>query len=48
MVLSHLNQTIGLNKHKLSLLGNDNAAECSVCQKNETIHDGAIVIKETT
>jgi len=37
-VLSHLDQNIGLNKHKFSLLVNDNIAECNVSQeKNETI-----------
>ena len=28
--LSHLDQSIGLNNHKLSLLVNDNAAECNL------------------
>jgi len=32
-VLSHHDQSIGLNKHKLSLLVNDNAAECNVSQE---------------
>jgi len=32
-VLSHLDQNIGLNKHKLSLLVNDNLAECNVSQE---------------
>jgi len=32
-VLSHLNQTNCLSKHKFSLLSNDNAAECNVSQE---------------
>ena len=34
---NHLDQNIDLSKHKLSLLVNDNAAECNVSQKKETI-----------
>jgi len=34
MVLSYLDQNIGLNKHKPSLLVNDNVAECNVSQEN--------------
>jgi len=50
-VLSPLDQNIGLNKHKLSLLVNNNAAECNVFQEkwnyHETIHDDPTGIKET-
>jgi len=34
---NHLDQNIDLSKHKLTLLVNDNAAECNVAQKKETI-----------
>jgi len=34
---SHLDQNIGLNKHKLSLLVNDNAAECNVSQNKNKL-----------
>jgi len=34
---NHLDQNIGLIKHKLSFLVNDNAAECNISQKKETI-----------
>ena len=32
----HLNQNIGLNNHKLSLLVNDNIADCKASQERET------------
>jgi len=46
---NHLDQTICLNKYKLSLLLSYNTAECNIKKKNyhETIHDGAVGIKET-
>ena len=47
---NHLDQNIGLNNHKLSLLVKNNSAECNVFSKityHETIHDGALGIKET-
>jgi len=49
---NHLDQNIGLNKHKFSLLVHDNITECNVSQEkkgnyHETIHDGARGIKET-
>jgi len=47
----HLDQNIGLNKHKPNLSVNDNTAECNLSQEkrnhHETIYDGAIGIKET-
>jgi len=47
---NHLNQNIGLNKHKLSLLVKHNTAECNVSQAKRiyhaTIDDGALRIKE--
>jgi len=47
----HLDQNIGLNKHKVNLSVNDNTAECNVSQEkrnyHETIYDGAIGIKGT-
>jgi len=50
-VLLHLDQNIGFNKHKLSLLVNDNAAKCNVSQEKmklsrNCIHDGAVGIKK--
>jgi len=48
---NHLDQNIGLKKHKLSLLANDNIAKCKASQKkrnyHQNIHDGAMNIKET-
>jgi len=32
---NHFDQTIGLNKHKLSLLVNDNTAVCNVSQEKK-------------
>ena len=48
---NHLDQKIGLNKYKRSLLVNDNTAENYVSQEkrnyHENIHDDAIGTKET-
>jgi len=48
---NHLDQNIDINKFKLSLLVNDNSAECNVSQEErsypEIIHHGAIGVKET-
>jgi len=44
----HLDQNIGVNKHKLNLSVNDNTGECNVSQEkrnyHETIYDGAIAV----
>ena len=46
---NHLDQNIGLNSHKLSLLVNDNTVVCNVSRGKrnnyKTIHDGAVGMK---
>ena len=48
---NHLDQNIGLNKHKLNSPVNNNTAECNVSKEkrnyHETIYDGAVGIKKT-
>jgi len=46
----HFDQNIGIIWHKRNMLVNDNSAEYNLKKKrnnHETIHDGAIGIKET-
>jgi len=47
--IAHLDQNLGLNRHTLTLLVNDNTVECMFLKKKwnyqETIHDGTIVTK---
>jgi len=43
---NHLDRNIGSNRHKLSLLVNNNSAEYNAFFK-ETQYDGAVYIKET-